>query len=147
MSRFVNRHKVSAHLAKLKPDLAAFCERVLSFKMQTQNVCRHLNLWGEPWGRKPCRLKERGRRASPLRRTPPRNAGRGTIFIGVSFCSLGSASESCSEENHTYRGKRRSKAGPHPELDYIKLFESYKKATSAGTDNPINFQFGLSRSK
>lgn len=31
---------------------------------------------GEPRGRKQCRIKSGGRKASPARLTPPRNAGR-----------------------------------------------------------------------
>ena len=40
---------------------------------------------GEPRGRKQCRIKSGGRKASPARLTPPRNAGRGTVLRGSLF--------------------------------------------------------------
>lgn len=40
---------------------------------------------GEPRGRKQCGIKSGGRKASPARLTPPRNAGRGTVLRGSLF--------------------------------------------------------------
>ena len=39
----------------------------------------------EPRGRKQCGIKSGGRKASPARLTPPRNAGRGTVLRGSLF--------------------------------------------------------------
>ena len=46
---------------------------------------RHIPSEGEPRGRKQCRIKSGGRKASPARLTPPRNAGRGTVLRGSLF--------------------------------------------------------------
>ncbi|EYE87172.1 hypothetical protein Q428_14825 [Fervidicella metallireducens AeB] len=60
--------------------------------------------------------------------------------IWVGFSAFGSASGSCSEENHTYRRKRKSKAGSQPELDYVNTFESTKKGHISRKlcDHPLN---------
>lgn len=46
---------------------------------------KHEGSEGEPRGRKQCGIKSGGRKASPARLTPPRNAGRGTVLRGSLF--------------------------------------------------------------
>lgn len=48
---------------------------------------------GEPRGRKQCGIKSGGRKASPARLTPPRNAGRETVLRGSLFGGWGHAGD------------------------------------------------------
>ena len=61
--------------SKNKTGFGGFLRKSISLRNAEQNVLCHLNLRGEPWGRKLCRLKCRGRKASPTRLTSARNAG------------------------------------------------------------------------
>lgn len=89
VSRFSYRHKVFAHAAKINPDLATFCKKSIYLRNAEQNVLCHLNLRGEPWGGKLCRLKRRGRKASPPQLTSARNAGCGDFESRVINSTVG----------------------------------------------------------
>jgi len=70
-------------------------------------------LRGEPWGRKPCRLKAGGRFATSCRLTPPRNAGR-RVWTGTPEMELGHPSGGQKLLNVGLNIENTGSSGVHP---------------------------------
>ena len=89
VSRFGGRYKDIAPPVGSETKFDGFVRDILHPKAQTPNMALFPQSQGEPWGRKLCRLKRRGRKASPARLTSARNAGWKAISNGVGFHALG----------------------------------------------------------
>ncbi|MFZ5944275.1 MAG: hypothetical protein ACOYVD_09210 [Bacillota bacterium] len=90
------------------------CKRIRGKTKTISVVCLiTTNLRGEPWGRKPCRLKAGGRFATSCRPTPPRNAGRG-VSVGTPEIGFGHLSGGRNSLKTGINTENISFSGVHP---------------------------------